>query len=605
MAFDVRKIVKAQESASVAERATATWVLCVAGVTALGTGLMQAAVLAWRLEVNGDFIWRSRDFPWMSPAASLLLFAALVPAVLGFLALAGFAHRATDGRRIAAALFSFLGAFTLLLLWQRLHPLAQVALAAGVAMQLSGVLARRTTKTLRIAGFSLATVAAALGLGSRAWRSVAERRALAALPAAVDGAPNILIVILDTVRAASLSLYGYERLTTPALTRWAADGVAFERAISSSSWTLPSHSTMFTGRDASELTADWRVPLDANFPTVAEQFRDKGYVTSAFVANTYYTAHDSGLERGFVHYEDYKTTLEQVIWSSTLAQTNLGRALIWSRSWRDVWQALKRFNTRTPTLLIAHRKRGAEVTDDFLAWQAGQRGRPFFAFLNYFDAHEKYDPPAKYRQLFSRKPGAKELYEGSIRYLDDQLERLFSTLRRRGVLDNTVVVVTSDHGEQFDEHGLKGHGNSLYLQLIHVPLVLRYPVSVAAGRRVTDPVSLRDLPATLLDLAQLGSPQMPGRSLARFWQPTPAVADSVFISSYLTSFEDGWLAPARQRRMRSLLTRDLHWIRGFDGGEQLYAHWRDPGEHDNLVTDPSAIQRLDSFRTAHSATPQR
>lgn len=362
---------------------------------------------------------------------------------------------------------------------------------------------------------------------------------------------------------------------------------------------------MFTGRDASELTADWRVPLDANFPTVAEQFRDKGYVTSAFVANTYYTAHDSGLERGFVHYEDYKTTLEQVIWSSTLAQTNLGRALIWSRSWRDVWQALKRFNTRTPTLLIAHRKRGAEVTDDFLAWQAGQRGRPFFAFLNYFDAHEKYDPPAKYRQLFSRKPEAKELYEGSIRYLDDQLERLFSTLRRRGVLDNTVVVVTSDHGEQFDEHGLKGHGNSLYLQLIHVPLVLRYPVSVAAGRRVTDPVSLRDLPATLLDLAQLGSPQMPGRSLARFWKPTPAVADSVFISSYLTNFEDGWLAPARQRRMRSLLTRDLHWIRGFDGGEQLYAHWRDPGEHDNLVTDPSAIQRLDSFRTAHSATPQR
>ncbi|MGI9078669.1 MAG: sulfatase-like hydrolase/transferase [Gemmatimonadaceae bacterium] len=102
------------------------------------------------------------------------------------------------------------------------------------------MLARRTTRTLAVAAFGLATLAGTLGLGGRAWRSLAERRALAALPAAVDKAPNILIVILDTVRAASLSLYGYERLTSPALTRWAADGVTFDRAISSSWWTLPS-----------------------------------------------------------------------------------------------------------------------------------------------------------------------------------------------------------------------------------------------------------------------------------------------------------------------------------------------------------------------------
>ncbi|MDQ3696995.1 MAG: sulfatase [Gemmatimonadota bacterium] len=585
-------------------RATAAWVLGAAGVTALGTGLVQAAVLVWRAEFSGDLIWHSRDYPWMAPAAYVLLFTSLVPAVLGCLTLVGRARPATDGRRITSAFFCFLGAFALLLLWHRLHPLAQVTLAAGVAVQVSPLLARRTVKAVAVAAFGLAIVVAGLGLGGRAWRSLAERRALAALPAAPDEAPNILLVILDTVRAASLNLYGYERLTSPALTRWATDGVTFERAISSSSWTLPSHATMFTGRDASELTADWRVPLDAAFPTVAELFRDNGYVTAAFVANTYYAGHDSGLDRGFVRYEDYRTTLEQVIWSSTLAQTNLGRALIWSRSWSEVWQALKSFDTTTPILLIAHRKRGASVTENFLVWQAGQQARPFFAFLNYFDAHEKYDPPPRYRQLFSPNPEKKELYEGSIRYLDDQLERLFSTLRRRGVLDNTVVVVTSDHGEQFSEHGLWGHGNALYMQLIHVPLVVRYPISVPASRRVRDPVSLGDLPATLLDLAQLASPRMPGRSLARFWQPRPAVAHSELIGSYLTSFEDAWLARPRQRKIRSLVTKDLHWIRGFDGREQLYAHWRDPEERYNLVTDPSAKERLDSLRTADTTTPR-
>jgi arylsulfatase A-like enzyme len=578
-------------------RSALGWTLALATATALVTGLVQAAVLAWRSEVRGQLIWHSRDHPWMGPAAYLLLFLPLAIALYGGVALASRLGWKGDARRWIAAVFVFLAAVALLLMWPRIHALPMALLAVGLSVQGGRLLARRSTRALGRFAVGLTLFTVVLGLGGRVWRTLAERRTLSATPPAAGDAPNVLFIILDTVRAASLSLYGYERATTPALARWAADGVVFDRAISSASWTLPSHSTMFTGRNAADLTANWRTPLDRQNPTIAERFRDHGYATAGFVANTYYAGHDSGLERGFGRYEDYRTTLKQVSWSSTLAQTNLARSLRWNVSPRGWWSALQRFDLTIEPLLISDRKTGAMVSDDFLAWQASLSGRPFFAFLNYFDAHEKYDPPMPYRRLFSPTPVKKDLYEGSIRYLDDQLDRLFTTLRARGVLDRTIVVVTSDHGEQFGEHKLWGHGNSLYLPVLHVPLMVRYPGRVPTNQRVERPVSLRDLPATLLDLARLDASRMPGRTLARYWSPTDGMQLAKDVAeSYYTSSEDGWLPSARQRGMRSLVAGDLHWIRKFDGTEELYNYRSDRAELRNLANDASSRALVDSLR---------
>ena len=278
------------------ERLTLGWVLSLAIATALATGLLQAAVFAWRSNVSGQLIWQGRDYPWMGPAAYVLLFLPVALALFVALSVAGRLGWNRGVRRVVAAVFVFLGVFGLLLLWPRLQPLAKGVLALGLAVQGSRLLATRSSRTLGRAALGLAVAVVVIGVAGRLARALGERRSLAAAPPASADSPNVLLIILDTVRAASLSLYGYGRETTPALARWAAEGVVFDRAISAAPWTLPSHSAMFTGRNASELTVHWRAPLDETLPTLAERFRDFGYATAGFVANTYYAGHDSGLD---------------------------------------------------------------------------------------------------------------------------------------------------------------------------------------------------------------------------------------------------------------------------------------------------------------------
>ena len=169
-------------------------------------------------------------------------------------------------------------------------------------------------------------------------------------------------------------------------------------------------------------------------------------------------------------------------------------------------------------------------------------------FLNYFDAHDPYFPPRGADGHFGLKPStpseratirdwthqprqgeappsttklARDCYDDCLAYLDDQLGRLFNELDTRGVLENTLVIITSDHGENFGEHaGIFGHGQSLYPQEIRVPLLVIAPGRVPSGQIISAPVSLRDLPATVVDLVGLElESSFPGRSLARFWDP--------------------------------------------------------------------------------------
>src|SRR5262249_16533674 len=296
------------------------------------------------------------------------------------------------------------------------------------------------------------------------------------------------------VRADRLSIYGCDRDTTPNLARLARRGVVFERARSAAPWTFPSHASMFTGRWPHELRVGNDRPLDATFTTLAEYLAGQGYATAGFVGNTYFCNSWYGLARGFVHYEDY---YEQNVLTSpgeALRCVALGRWLL-----RLAGTAV---DTRPEN--VNPPKDAAKVSGDFLRWLEVNRDRPFFAFLNFIDAHDPYLTPPGFDRHFGLKPGSaadielirtwhhprpgpvsardltlvRDAYDDCLAALDDQLGRLFDALEESGVLQHTLVVVTADHGEELGEHGLQGHGKSLYSKEVHVPLFFVGPSGI-------------------------------------------------------------------------------------------------------------------------------
>lgn len=574
------------ESTAVAGR-NARWsdVFWVACWIALLAGFAEAAILAFRLLVQHHFIWSSKHFVWMAPASYLAFFAP--PAAAAALA----------GRlwprlvrpwwpRVVAGLGVFVAVACLLRMasLQRLHPVAIVVLAAGVAVQASRLFADPSGRTIVMVRRSTRWLAAAivlLGGGTSAWWVFAERRAMAGLPAATAGAPNVLLLILDTVRAASLGLYGYGRGTTPELDAFARRGVVFDRAVSVAPWTLPSHAAMFTGRLPHDLSTGFLRPLDASAPTLAETLRDQGYLTAGFVANESYCSYQTGLNRGFLHYEDYPVTPKQILLGSELGQ------LI--TEWRS--KLILRTGDAKPAALI---------NGDFLAWLSKARdqtpGRPFFAFLNYMEAHLPYRSTRPGFDLRFRGSGnAKaDRYDAAIASLDQDLGHLFRELESRGLLANTVVIIAADHGEQLGEHGLDDHGNSLYFQLLHVPFII-VGGSAPAGLRVTEPVSLRDLPATVLAFA--GAPQrLQGQPLQRLW--SGGTADSVLVAEVERHPTGLSMWPNRKGPMQAVLRGSWHYIRESDGREQLFDYWADPAEEHDVAGTPAGAAALPALRAA-------
>ncbi|MFQ5745773.1 MAG: sulfatase [Gemmatimonadota bacterium] len=580
---------------------------------ALATGFADVLIQGFRQQVLGHVIHRSVHFWWTIPVAYVGLFA---PAGL-LLFLLG-RRRSGVGVGPAAALLALLGLGSLLTLppFRGLHAVALGLVAAGGAYR-TGVAAHRRAAGFRalvrraLPWMALAVPATALLVtGLETWR---EARARGSLPPPPGEAPDVLLVILDTVRAQNMSLYGYARATTPLLERRARESVVFDAAFSTSPWTLPSHGTMFTGRYPHELDADWLVPLGAATPTLAEAFAARGYLTAGFVANRSYATYEHGLDRGFAHYEDYRVSPGQILRSA-----GLGRRLADARSLRPL------IGTDDQ---LGH-KDAARLTDDFLAWRrkAGAEGRPLFAFLNYFDAHDPYLPPDEYLRRFdpdrtsgrlspfrrhapavlarrvTRRDIREEMaaYDGAIAYVDAEVGRLLAELERTGDLDRTIVVIASDHGEQFGENGLFFHGNGLYLPTLHVPLLIRYPARVPEGVRVVEPVSLRDLAATIVDLADLGrGPAFPGVSLEARWSPGErGPAGSPVIAEVRKGVRLPAFYPVSKGDMSSILTADGHLIRNGDGREELYDWKTDPREATDLAAGPGGAELRAGLREA-------
>ena len=326
--------------------------------------------------------------------------------------------------------------------------------------------------------------------------------------------------------------------------------------------------------------AGWKRSLGPDAPTLAEQLGAHGYVTAGFVANQHCTTWETGLARGFHRWDDFDAALREAFWASSLAQMTIVRELVRAPWWSERARALRAADFRVQPEPEHERRSGAHVVDRFLRWHATLGERPYFAFLNLFDAHDPYVQPPDWSVRYSEAPSGQDTYESAIGYMDAQLGRLFDTLRAQGQLDNTIVIVASDHGEQFGEHSLFLHGNSLYLASLHVPLIIRYPTLIPAGLQVQAPVSLSRVAATITDLAGIHGSPLGGKSLRPTWGSATATGGEGQVSpSWIEQRVRGASGePATLGALTSLVDDSTHWIQGADRTEQLFLYRQDPRE---------------------------
>jgi arylsulfatase A-like enzyme len=476
---------------------------------ALAAGVLAALLFgAWDIRLHHDL---ASGMPWLAldrlrsflPAG---LGVGLALAALSFLLPWVFTRKAPRSRATAAVA----AAGAAWLLWEASSPfrwgawsriywnrdtltsavLGSVALLLGALVFLWFLDARRARASLapRAPGTRTAAAGLVVMIGLAAGGSVPI-----ALGRRAEGRPSVVIVSLDTLRGDRLGFMGYPRPTSPNLDRFAAEGAVFERASVASSWTLPSHVSLFTGLlpyDHRILHVGQRVRPDLRM--LAERFRDAGYRTAAFTGGGY-VSWGYGFDQGFEVFRDHDELRDG---GPELLAEN---ALAWARE-----------HAHEPIFLFVHsyEPHGPYLHDDFA--DPEDRGRlpesrsePVGGVLE--------DPTPEERRYIA------DLYDGDVLHADRVLGGLLSELRREVLGERAIVVVTSDHGEDLWDHAaedIPAHGHTLYEEILHVPLLVWAPGRIPTACRIAAPVSQLDLPRTLLDLAEIEDPGFPGRSLA-------------------------------------------------------------------------------------------
>lgn len=410
------------------------------------------------------------------------------------------------GAVYAAAAALFVPAARLL---RRLSP---VAAMAGVAAVASG-----------------ATVAIVGAGGQPSGVAPPAERADGAMPRGSPTPPNVVLVLIDTLRADHLGCYGYARPTSPRLDAFAREGVLFERAFSQSSWTKPAVASLFTSHYPSTHQTNLETEkLPATETTLAQLLAQRGFATAAFTGNPWITR-DYGFDRGFqrfhaVHDERFASVTLFMPALKRLAQLATGQS-----AWP--YNPVKRLVQGDPSTTA----RDLLVNRAAFAWLDEAPRQPFFLYLHYMSPHHPYDPPPPFDRfvadrarrpvtVYPRKsyffftdgeplsePDRLDMvarYDGDVAFADGAFGALLDELRRRELLERTLVVVLADHGEEFYDHRNWGHGQSLYNELVHVPLLMRLPGVLPAGVRVGPPAMLVDVVPTVLEL--VGAPPHAG-----------------------------------------------------------------------------------------------
>ncbi len=362
------------------------------------------------------------------------------------------------------------------------------------------------------------------------------------LKALSGDAYNFILISVDTLRADRLGCYGFKNIETPAIDGMARRGIKFELCIAQTPLTLPSHTTLLTGtypafhgvRD----NGGFLVPQQLK--TLAELFKEEGYATGA-VVGAYVLDSKWGLNQGFDFYFD-------------------------------------RFDiSRKTGFSIADVQRPAgEAVSQALVWLKEQKSHPFFLFLHLYDPHTPYEPPSPFRGQY-----AQDLYLGEIAYTDSELKWLWATLGEEGLLERTIIVFCSDHGESLGEHGEATHGFFAYQEAIHVPLIFVLPFAPFQNRSVPDTVSLVDVAPTLLELAGIPvPPEVQGKSLLPFIDGSHSSGDGyAYAETFYPRFHYGWseVKTIQNHRYKLILSP----------GRELYDLTADPEEEHDLAPQES------------------
>lgn len=473
-----------------------------------------------------------------------------------------------------------------------------VILLAGAGFFISGLLPSRTLSVLLVMVFAILV----LGVGVYALSPSLPRAGAATKPSGPVGKPNIILITLDTVRADHLSLHGYPRRTSPNIDKWARQGVVFENAIAPSSWTLTSHASMFTGLFPHQHGADYVAPLDPGWWTLADVLSSWGYETAGFTSNLGYGLTGWGLGNGFAFYDDDGASVRH-----TFRSLRLGTVL---------FQPLFA-NYVLPDDM--DRRDASQINRDVFRWFHHRSAKPFYLFINYFDAHAPYLVPRRYSGSFGHvspwffarigpflEEGNVHLpsddqnslitsYDNCLAFLDESLGELLDSLSRLPGWENTVVIITSDHGEAFGEHGPYTHGYNLYREVLHVPLIILGP-HIPAGLRITHVVRIQEIFETVLRLAGMDIPPFERGSLERFWRSgyEPGDSDEFVVSE---------LIPEKiYPTTISVTTSEWQYLQDARGSQELYRWVSDPGEKFNLAQSPQGQGVLKDLQNQLRAT---
>ncbi len=308
--------------------------------------------------------------------------------------------------------------------------------------------------------------------------------------------PNVLLVTLDTLRADHLACYGNKVIKTPCLDSIANDGTLFKNAFAQSPLTTPSHCTIMTSTYQARHGAFNGVAMRRGFPTLAQVLQKNGYITAAFVSAAPVRSSNSGLHHGFDYYED-----------SLSPYTELLR--------HDELQLL--LTVHMLSHLQHHQIDGSFVSQRAISWLNNKSKSPFFCWLHYYDTHTPYDAPEPYKNMYAEQidpklPSVSKRvhYAGEVTYTDFQLSRVIEHLKQEDIYDNTLIIITADHGEAFGEQHGKitefGHGNHLYDTTQHVPLIIKLPREKDSQQCKKEVVQLLDLAPTVLDYLETPNP---------------------------------------------------------------------------------------------------
>ncbi len=415
--------------------------------------------------------------------------------------------------------------------------------------------------------------------------------------------PNVLIVVLDSARPAWLSCYDGAITTTPHIDSIAHDGYLFETAISPSAWTFPAMASVFTGMLPTKHGGhDEHVVLDSEYPTMAELFARNGYDTAA-ISDLPYIGPRTKLDRGFRTMSNLRQS-EVSVCNMFLKGVGRGHRMI-TRAYQK---------TNESRVVIGESLRWLKKRRD--------RSKPFLLYIHTDEPHAPMLPPARFRRrlagMSARRmrsinqdkelfmagavemsqedlDGLRDLARAETAFFDEWFGRLTNYLERNRMLDDTIIVVTADHGENFGEHGLLRHGHCLYDTLLRVPLIIR-PAGGRDGIRVKSMVQLIDLLPTLLAMASIDEPaaeaafqggdllraigtgQFPEYAVSELYRPA-----SRLVEEKVPEFMPEWRAKY-DRVLRSYRTPTHKLIWSSNGRHELYDLGNDPGEEHDLIT---------------------